>query len=266
MEKIRSNFDSVLEYMRKTDGDWVHVTVGGEGKGKSTLNAAIGFYVDDQFSADRMHFNGKDFRNHAMDLPELSAVSHDEAVEDMYKREAMAENVRRMIKFLRKCRYLQLVILLSLPSLSELDRSLWDPAKTDEPRVKSIARVVNPGWAHFYSQARFAEIDTDADNGVEWPDPDYRDDFPNLKQQRPEFWENYMEKKDRDISNDEIEEETELSIKEMAKAVKQKQDRYVAEYKGRRYIDQDLVAADFEIGDRKAKKVKKLAEADLALS
>lgn len=251
--------------MEQNDSDWVHVTVGGEGKGKSTLNAAMNFYFDDTFNADRMHFDGEQFRTHAMELDELQAISHDEAVEDMYKREGMTKEVRNMIKFLRKCRYLQLFITLSLPSLTELDRSLWDPAKTDEPRVKTIARVVKPGWAHFYSQHTFSKIDTDNDNGVDWPEPDFRDDFPNIKNERPEFWSTYMEKKDRDISAAEQEEEVDLQA--IAEAVKEQTTRYVSEYNQREYVDADIIEMDFEnVSGNQAKKIKKKVEADLGIN
>ncbi len=266
MEKIESNLDLVEEHMENNDQDWVHVTVGGEGNGKSTLNAAMSFYFDDSFSAERMHIDGQEFRNQAMNLETMNAISHDEAIESMYKREAMAEEVKKMIKFLRKCRYLQLFITLSLPSLTELDRSLWDPSKTDEPRVKSIGRVVDQGWVHFYSQSKFSKIETNTNEGTNWPEPDYRDGFPNLKKERPSFWEEYMEKKDRDISDAEEVEEEEISLKELAEAVKQQQDRYLSEYNQREYIDADLIEVDFEIAGNKAKKVKKKVEADLGIN
>lgn len=265
-DTLKNNLDTIKKYMEQHDSDWVHVTVGGEGKGKSTLNASMSFYLDDSFNSDRMHFNGEQFRSTAMNLTPLQAISHDEAVEDMYKREGMTTEVRNMIKFLRKCRYLQLFITLSLPSLTELDRSLWDPRKTDEPRVKSIARVVKPGWTHFYSQYKFSKIDTDSENGVEWPTPDFRAPFPNLKKTRPDFWTAYMEKKDRDISAaEQLDDDVDLPA--IAEAVKQQRDRYISIYNQREYVDADLIEMDFnDLSGNQAKKVKKKVEADLGIN
>lgn len=266
MDRVKSNLDEIDQFIHQRENDWVHATIGGEGLGKSTLNAAMSFYIDDTFNADRMHFNGDTFRSHAMELEPGQAISHDEAVEDMYKREGMATNVRKMIKFLRKCRYLQLFITLSLPSLSELDRSLWDPTKTDQPRIRSIARVVKPGWVWFYSQQRFTEIDTNSSNGVDWPEPDFKDEFPNLQETRPEYWTKYMEKKQRDIADAETMDDDEVDLDDVITSVKAKQDRYRKEYKGREYLDWELISHDFDLSEPQSKKAKKVAEADLGIN
>lgn len=267
-DNLESNLDQVLDYIKKRDLDWVHVNTGGEGSGKSSLSAAIGFYVDNSFNVNRMCLKGKELRTKAIELDNLNSIVFDEGIENLYSRDAMKTDNKKMIKFFRKCRYLNLFIQINIPDISELDKNIRPPSD----RIHSIARCVNQGWMHFYSQKSLKNIKY-KDNSIKWPDYDFRGQFPDMSKLKPNFWKAYQKKKEEDVKNIESEgdnKKEELSIKEMAKVVisegssPDKSD-YVRNYRNRTFVDQDLIAANFEIGDRASRKVKKLAEKRLGL-
>ncbi len=259
MDKIKTNLKDIKEFIQEKDVDWVHAIVGSEGTGKSSLAAYMGTEFDDTFSPDRMKLTGQGFRNTAVDLEPCQSIVFDEGIESLFSRDAMTTETKKMIKFFRKCRYLNLFIIICLPNIKELDKQIR------ENRIHSLSRTVKQGWMHFYSERKLKSIDFNDNNGIDWPTPDFRDDWPKPEEHMPDFWDEYREKKKRDITDIEKEGE-EISIHDIATMVKKKDTRYRSEYKGREYIDQDLVAADFELGDRRAKKVKKLVEADLGMN
>lgn len=276
---LEENLLGLYDYLvEEKDKDLTVLVCGGPGNGKSALTWFCGQFF--QANRGQVGFNWEDtaftheqwIQNEKDRLEKYGFSWYDEGYNTFHKRNAMANENKEGISHLNQYRFKHHVRFINFQDIKNIEQDLLF---SEEIGVELLLRCVQQGWLHGYSQQTMQRIEIKKDRSgrtkVKWPDPDFRDGWPNPEKKFPEKWKQYEEmneeklKEDPDQNNGENGED-ELSVKEMAKVVKNKQDRYKKEYKGRKYIDLDLIQADFEIGSRVGKKVKKLAEADLGLN
>lgn len=197
---FRKNLANMKAEMKEKNTDWLHINSGspnkgrGEGTGKSAFALAIAQELDDNFSvADQVAFDGKEFRRKAVKLEPFKPIIWDEGVEGLYSREAMTKQNKANIKFLRKCRDLNLFMIINMPDITELEK----PIRNN--RAQSAARCVKQGWAWLYGNQSLNSIRKDKNESIIWPTPDLKTGWPDPEKAFPEIWNNYKNRKMQDL-------------------------------------------------------------------
>jgi len=195
MEAMENNLDTVKKLMEHRDQDWLHINIGQEGSGKSTLGLRMAQYFDDDFDVDNIVFTPDQFISRSKKLEQYSAIVVDEGANVFYSRDAMTKGVKKAVKFLTQMRELNLFIIINIPNFFIIDKYIR------EHRTKSMSRAIKPGWFHFYSKRRMDDIER-KNGGINYPDPVFRDTWDKME---GELWDNYIEKKHRTIKDDKTE-------------------------------------------------------------
>lgn len=185
---LKQNLDNILQQeIHGKNLDWVHVNVGGEGKGKSSFSLQLANYIDPDFTVeDQVAFSGEEFREMSRNLDSGQVIVYDEAVDGLFSGDHSTKENKKTVKFLRQMRELNLYVIINLPVFHELDK------KIREHRVKTLSRCVKQGWAHLYSQS---QLDSILDNQGSWPSPRLKAGWKDPAKDIPEIWSNYQEKK-----------------------------------------------------------------------
>lgn len=195
-ERLKNNLDNIQEHVKEKNLDWVHVNEGSEGTGKSALSLSMAVYLDDEFNAEKqIAFSAKEFRQKASKLDPYKPIIFDEGIDGLYSRNAMTKENKRTVKFLRKCREMNLFIFINLPQFTELDKSIRNK------RTKSVGRCVKQGWAWIFGQSQISQIEKQRNDNVNYPDPYFKTSWKDPANTMPEIWENYQEQKIEDITD-----------------------------------------------------------------
>lgn len=198
METLKENLDGIKKLLNEHSYDWLNVVTGGEGTGKSTLSLRICRYVDPDFSVDQVVYTAEDFMDTARQLPPGSAIDVDEGALVFFSRDAMKTETKEAIQFLTGVRERNLFININVPDFFLLDKYIR------EHRVKSLCRVVNRGWFHFYSKKRVQDLHRDGNRTI-WPNPNFRDSWTKME---GEFWQQYRERKQEQLfENDDVDDD-----------------------------------------------------------
>jgi len=184
--------------LRRNNQDWVTAVVGSEGSGKSSVAVGMAEAIDPGFSVEeQVAFSAKEFRHKAADLEEFKPVVLDEGIEGLFSSEHMSSENKKTVKFLRKCRELNLFVFVNLPVFSELSK------KIRNHRVDTVIRCVKrnpPGRAHVFGQSKVGRIEK-VDGGASYPTPDMKFNFEDPEEELPETWDRYQELKIEDITD-----------------------------------------------------------------
>jgi hypothetical protein len=107
------------------------VACGEPGSGKSWLTLSLAEALDrdnndkPRFDIGRVCFTASEFASCvSKDWPVGTVIVFDDSGLALYSREAMQKDVRAIAKIFQACRYRRLIILLSLPSLAMLDKTV----------------------------------------------------------------------------------------------------------------------------------------------
>lgn len=122
--------------------------IGEPGSGKSFSAIFLSWLLDrgvngkPRFSIDRVCFSAGQFAEAlAKDWPKGTAIIMDDAGLNLYSREAMNRTVRQIAKVFQSCRYKNLIIFLTLPALSMLDKTVRTLLNAYVQPVEIIADV-----------------------------------------------------------------------------------------------------------------------------
>jgi hypothetical protein len=272
-EALRQNLENITAVC-DPDGDnsdWPIAIEGEESSGKSALAQAIALEIegDDFDPEEQIAFSAEEFKEKARKLPPGSVIIFDEGVDALLAEDTMTSEARSLVKFFRKCRELNLITIVIMPVFLEMNKRIR------KKRVKTLIRCVKQGfgadadyWAAAWNKTQIRQSDLSSDlsvdevsypdaalAGIRWGDP--RHDWPQI-------WEQYKALKNQDVRDPE-EEEDDLDLGQVVRIVKSKKPDYITTYQGRKKVDKDLVAHDFDIGGRKARRVKKVVERDLKI-
>jgi hypothetical protein len=146
-ETLSANLD-VLARKIKDDMHFMGIITGNDsvGNGKSTLAQQVGCYLttkinemhgtNNTFTHKNIYFNSKDLANKSPTMPKYSVLCLDEG--DDVVTHGMKDLAVRLKRYFRKCRQLNQIIILILPSFFEL------------PKFYALAR------SHFLINVKFA--------------------------------------------------------------------------------------------------------------
>lgn len=120
-----------------------------------------------RFSVDRVCFSAGQFAEVlSKDWPKGTAVIMDDAGLNLYSREAMNRTVRQIAKVFQSCRYKNLIIFLTLPTLAMLDKTVRTLLNAYVQPVEIIADVEKV-------RCKFHYIETNPKSGkVYYPRPE----------------------------------------------------------------------------------------------
>lgn len=277
---IESNLRGLYNHrIDKQDKDMTVLVCGSPGNGKSALTWFCGEWMaanieDVKFQWENVAFTHNQWIDNEKNVLEKKEVSwYDEGYNTFYRRNAMKPENREGQSHLNQYRFKHHPRFINFQDIVNIEPNLLF---SQEMGVEMVLRCVKQGWVWGLSQRTIQKIKINKDkNGqkhVKWPKPDFRDAFPNPEKRFPDKWSHYEEVNERKVKEDEEDKEQDngLTVKEMAKVVIQQgsdpeTSDYVNEYRGRTYVDKDLVAAEFGIGDRLSGKVKKYADKKLGL-
>lgn len=255
------------------DKDITILVCGAPGNGKSALTWMLAEWCAANiepvtFDWQDVAFTHNQWIANEQDQLDKYAVSwYDEGYNTFYLRNAMTNENKEGKSHLNQYRFKHHLRFINFQDIANIERDLLF---SQEIGVDALLRCVQQGWLWAYSQSSIQDIDISKDNGrkdVDWPDPDFRDGWPDPAERWPEKWKQYEQVNEQKVKEGEegYEADNEMTIKEMAKAVKKRRDYFMNEYQGREYIDHELIEVEFEVGGRISKKVKKKVEADLGL-
>lgn len=203
------------------DMDWLHIGVGFERTGKSTLAYITCKALDPTFSADRIAFNNDQMERLIRTCTKGQAVLYDEGQKGLYARESMSGKNKKFNKLLMKSAGLNLIIFVNTPSFSSLDwyvrmhramsvtRTLFTPQnKTRQIDGKTYDYVgLSRGLFEIYCGNKIGDIYKDQITQKEkFPEPDEMDWFNPVPKDDPE-WIKYLQKKEIFMKADEGEED-----------------------------------------------------------
>ncbi len=130
-QTLSSNLD-ILARKIKNDMHFLILITGhdGVGNGKSTLMTQVGSYltwkinqlhkIDNSFTSRNMTFNGIQLEKRSFELPQYSVVGLDEG--DDLTTHGMKDLAIKLKRYFRKCRQLNQILILILPSYFELPK------------------------------------------------------------------------------------------------------------------------------------------------
>lgn len=176
MKYITPNAQGIRKILLKADLDWVHITDGYEGVGKTTFTWQLCKTVDPTFNTNHIIFTEDQFRHAIKTSKPGNAYMLDEGALILFKRDAMRKENKKIIRLLTTVRANNLFLAINAPDfLNLLDKYII------EHRVRSVARVVKRGWVHWFSKTKIPLINfNQKTKKYEWPEPTFRDTFPKV--------------------------------------------------------------------------------------
>lgn len=261
--------------------DWrVFVIVGREGSGKSLTCASILRAVDPSFTVDRAHFEAVPFFediSRDCDQPGEASMLDEAGVafgnRTWHDREQVEAN-----QALQTARDDNRIIGLTLPRLKELDvqlkgriHLLFETSKTkDGEWVQLRPYVIDPtrkGRDKVYKKhpkvwagGRKRKIESFK---VGPPDQEFVNNYePKKEAFKDELYDDVIDKYNGEEGDDGEESDSPTQPKEIAEDVIENDDveKYTSQYNNREFVDDDLIAVDYEVGGSRAEKAKKLIE------
>lgn len=188
METLEKNFIKLRGLLKEKDLDWLHICIGYEGSGKSSLAMHLCRMVDPTFNVDRIVFSAEDFKKAVIKSKPNQAILVDEGALAFFSRDAMKSDVRESIKLLTFCRQYNLFICICSPSFFIIDQYIR------QHRVKSVSRILKRGRFALYNYKKIKKIYRDKFTGkIYYPKPNLKDSFPKFGDM--ELWNAYLEKK-----------------------------------------------------------------------
>ena len=208
MKYIKANAKGIRKTILDYDLDWVHITDGYEGTGKTTFTWNLCKQVDPTFNPKQIVFTEDQFRHAIKTSKPGQALMLDEGALMLFKRDAMRKENKKIIRLLTTIRAHNLFLAINAPDfLNLLDKYII------EHRVRSITRVVKRGWVWWYTKPQIPLITINTKTKkYDWPEPRFKDNYPKIQGKQ---WTEYKRKKQGIVDK-----ETDwLSVSEVAKKV-----------------------------------------------
>jgi len=254
--------------------------VGREGFGKSHTALKIASNVDPEFTAERVFFNPKDLLEafQSDDLGKGNIIILDEAGVGMGNRSWYEKEQILLNQVLQTVRDDNMGVLFTLPRLEELDSQTIG-------RLHAFIEMVDIDRQRGFATAKWKNVSLTRDGrGREYKQyPRIRVDGTvqritqiAFRPPNPELVKAYEARKESfkdDLygeaiqAYDDAEEEKEMTPSEVAEEILQdgSVEEFVSEHgqNGMRYVDSDLLGAEYDLSVRKSKTAKKLIEKEI---
>jgi hypothetical protein len=191
MEKMKAFTAKVKEIIVKKDYDWIHVIVGPEGIGKTSLAASVCKAVCPGFNIEKDSvFSYGELKRWVKASSPGDAVNIDEGALLFFSRDAMTSMTKAGVKLLTTIRTYNLFLTINIPNFWLIDKYLR------EHRVKTLSRIIRRGWLWHYSPQKVRMIRRHKKTlRTLWPEADFKDSFPDAALLWPRVWAAYKKKK-----------------------------------------------------------------------
>lgn len=252
------------------DNNVIFTVVGDTGDGKSYATLRMAEKIDPNFSIDQVAFDIIDFLRLVMDesLGRGSVIVLEEASVEAAAMDWHSKSNEVFRKVLDTWRHQNRMAIITLPNFKALEKGA-------RRRTTGIVKMQEALAWKGYSQGKYyrSKYDNVSDKFTT-PFPTLegmerrflRFDLPSkeLREAYEEKKDGYTEELNKELLEElleergENEEDTPTTPTDIADDIlKTGVDEYIGDNHGQKYIDRDLIAVDYGIGDRKAKKVKK---------
>lgn len=215
MKIWQESWKLVREAVNNDDMDWLHIGIGRERTGKSSLAWQTCKMADPTFDVDRVAWNNPQMERLISTCDKGQALLYDEGQKGLYSREAMSANNKRFNKILMKSAGLNLIIYINTPSFLSLDwyvrkhramsltKTIWTPMWKELPDGNKRLTLAR-GVFEFFDAGKFDQIYKDQKTqGIHYPAPTYVDTFPEVDRDDKDFWVEYRKRKDVFMKADE---------------------------------------------------------------
>lgn len=178
----------------KQQYDFVLVIIGPEGSGKSSLAWFLQKEYHHSFGPDDNIFAPDEFRVKIRKAKKFRGKNIDEGAIVFFSGDASTREGRMSIKLLTGMRDYFQFCTICIPNFWILTKYIR------EHRVKAVLRIVKRGWVFYYGPKKVKKIKRDKRTlKTIWPDWDFRDSFPDASRLWPEEWEQYKDRKRKEI-------------------------------------------------------------------
>ncbi len=194
MKHLQKIFGGMCQILRENNLDWVHLNIGTEGSGKTTLSFHLCELANPNLLIDDITFGVDEFINRLDTAPIGEAISCDEGGDAFMSAESLTRRRIEAKKQLLKIREKNFFICINISDISLLDRYLKTFRVRSMTRVKMSYKngVIRRGLCEIYTRKQVRRIYKNPEGVVKFPQPAGMDSFPIYK--KP-LWEEYLKKK-----------------------------------------------------------------------
>lgn len=210
------NLEGIKSHLKVADEDWVHVGVGYEGFGKSTLSIWSTQYFYPKLDATQITFTPKSFLKALKDAKPFTAVIADEGVSIMFIKKSMDRESKAIEEAFSIIREKNLFIWINLPRLHDINPNVL-------ARARTVSNIEQKGVFKFYSPKSKERIKINRrDKTIKYPSSDLVATFPKIDN---ELWNEYLDRKresrtkrlDATLDKMEFDDDVVYSVNEAAK-------------------------------------------------
>lgn len=268
----------IWEALNVHNEHWMHCIVGREGSGKSYTALKLGELLDPTFTVDRVIFDPTEFladlRDENYEEGEIYVL--DESGVSFGKRTWQSRDQVKLNQALQLIRNHNIGLIFTLPRLGELDSQTEGRlhtyfeimAKEPDEYVRGRWRILDPDRVNMTNEV-YKQKPTYDGRGVDtiaFTPPDSDDLVETYEEVKTQFQKEFYDEAIQEATGDtdEVDEKDPQNIAEKIRnngGVEQ----YIQEINNGTQVvlSKELIAADYNIGDRRAKKVKALLRQDV---
>lgn len=267
----------VWKKMNVENDNWMASVCGETGSGKSWATLRICEIVDPNFTVDQIAFSVLDFMKLVNDdsLGRGSIIMFEEASVEASAHEWWSKSNQILGSVLDTWRNQNRGAIFTHPAFKQLD-------KTARGRMSALIQMRSKNEDSGYTLGTYKRCQQDSDTGKIYKKYPYvrGKKYKYLKFQKPskELREAYEEKKSqytRDLNQEllaELEDELDQgdeSVQEDPKSMAQeiieadRIDEFISDNHGQRYIDRTLIEIEFDVGEKKSRKIKALLKPEV---
>ena len=195
MNKLyKHNLNLIKNLIVNKDFDWIHLIIGKEGCGKSTLAIQTCKAIDPTFNASRVINDLEELKRVVRNSSAGQAILIDEGALFFFSGDAMTKDVKKIVKLFTAFRRYNLFFVVCVPCYYDIVSRIRDK------RVKSGCIVYRRGVFGFFSRKRLNMIRKHRKNNSEiYPRANFVGTYPKLETQ---LWLNYLKKKDEILAEE----------------------------------------------------------------
>jgi hypothetical protein len=258
---------------------FVHTIVGREGIGKSHTAIKLARQIDRDFSAENVFFNPAELLRYLRDdkYTEGEVLILDEAGVGLGKRTWQESGQKRMNQALQLIRNHNVGLLFTLPRLSELDSQAKGRLHSYyEVREKRAERFVIGEWRWLDPDRvditgevyrRTPQYDNTQLKRIKFTPPDATDVVAAYEDKKETFQQQFYDETIAALEGSDDDATDEMGPHDIADEIRQNggAEHYleVINNGAQAFIDTDRIELDYEIGEKRAKRVKKLLRDDV---
>lgn len=210
---IEANIDGLIDQViHKSDKSLNILVLGRPGSGKSALDSFIGRYVDPDFSLDNVAFTHDQWSNVCKNRPKKEVSIYSEGRNSYSRLNANSNDFKEAQDIIFQWRFKNHLRLIEFQHLRHFNEELL------KEEFHGLIRCFYPEsrskpLCHFYSKGRIGKIKIDNNRKtVSFPDPSWRDSWPDPEEKIPEFWSEYDRVNEEKLKNPEDEEDEDSDL------------------------------------------------------